>query len=123
MRTSRPVVGSGEIALHEAVAQPDDPPCPAGDIILVGDHDDGIAAAVELVEDLEDLVARAGIEVAGRLVGEQDQWRVGEGAGDGDALALSARELVRLVAHAIGQPDPLDRLLGETAALAAGIPA
>ena len=96
---------------------------PARDVVLVGDQDDRLAAGVELVEDLHDLLAGPGVEVAGRLVGEDDRRAVDQGAGDGDALALSARELVRLVPHAVREPDLLDRLLGELPAPGRGIPA
>ena len=40
---------------------------------VVGDHDDGLAVVVDAAaEQLEHLGARAGVEVAGRLVGEDD---------------------------------------------------
>ena len=41
----------------------------------------------------------------GRLVGQEDRRIVDQGAGDRDALALSAGELARLVAHPVGQAD------------------
>src|SRR3712207_8863865 len=43
------------------------------------------------------LGARAGVEVAGRLVGEHDGRLGDERAGDGDALLLAARHLGRPV--------------------------
>ena len=45
-------------------------------------------------------IAGFGVEVAGGFVGEDDGGLVDEGAGDGDALALTAGELVGLVVHA-----------------------
>src|SRR6202035_4754819 len=71
-----------------------------GDIGLVGYEDDGIAFFVEAVEEGHDLDAGLGVEVAGGLVGEDDGGVVDQGAGDGDALALTAGELVGLVVHA-----------------------
>ena len=67
-----------------------------GGVRIVGDHDDGLAVvAVERLQQIEDLVAGLAIEVAGRLVAEQ-QRRVGDdGARDADALLLSAGELPR----------------------------
>ena len=47
----------------------------------------------------------ARVEVAGRLVGEDDGRPRGQGAGDGDALLLAAGELRRAVAGAVGEPD------------------
>ena len=49
------------------------------------------------------------IEVAGRLVAEQ-QRRIGDDrARDADALLLAARELPRVVLRAIGEADDLER--------------
>ena len=68
-----------------------------GDLGVVGDEDDRAARPVELAEQLEDLAARGLVEVAGRLVGEDERGVGDEGAGDGDALLLAAGELGRLV--------------------------
>ena len=64
-----------------------------GDVCLVRDHDDGEPAlAVEVREQLHDLVAARAVEVAGRLVGDEEH-RVGDdGAGDRHALLLAAGE-------------------------------
>jgi hypothetical protein len=63
----------------------------------------------ELLEQRHDLEAGARVEVAGRLVGE-DQARLGhERARDRDALLLAARELVRRVVEAPGEADALER--------------
>ena len=64
-----------------------------------------LPACVEPLEQRHDLDAGLRVEVAGRLVGEQDRRVVHERAGDRDALALTARELVRLVAHPIFELD------------------
>src|SRR5262245_13029872 len=58
------------------------------------------ALAIELLEDLHDLVARARVEVARRLVGEQKTRLHDDCAPDRDALPLTARELVRAVRKA-----------------------
>ena len=80
-----------------------------GDLGVVGDEDDRAARAVELAEELEHLAARGLVEVAGRLVGE-DQGRVGDQrAGDGDALLLAAGQLGRLVVDAVAEAEPLER--------------
>ena len=73
---------------------------------IVRHHDDRLAVlAVERLQQVEDLVAGLAVEVAGRLVAEQ-QRRVGDdGAGDADALLLAARELARVVVGAVGQAD------------------
>ena len=51
-----------------------------------------------------------GVEVAGRLVGEQDRRLAGEGAGDRDALLLTARELAGQMLRAVRHADALERL-------------
>jgi hypothetical protein len=65
---------------------------------VVRHHHDGLAVlAVERLQQVEDLVAGLAVEVARRLVAEQ-QRRVGDdGARDADALLLAARELPRVV--------------------------
>src|SRR5690606_12467901 len=61
----------------------------------------------------EDLAPGGGVEVAGRLVG-QEQRRAGyQGAGDGDPLPLAAGQLVGSVAGAVREADPLERLGGK----------
>ena len=76
-----------------------------GGVRVVRDHDDRLAVlAVERLQQVEDLVAGLAIEVAGRLVAEQ-QRRVGDdGARDADALLLAAGELPRIVLRAVARP-------------------
>ena len=65
---------------------------------LMRHHDDGEAALViEPGQELHDLMAARGVEIAGRLVGEQHQRIGDDGARDGDALLLAARKLRRRV--------------------------
>ena len=52
----------------------------------------------------EDLGARAGVEVAGRLVGEDDLGPAGERAGDGHPLLLAAGQLRRSVVEPVLSP-------------------
>ena len=48
------------------------------------------------------------VEVAGRLVGPHDRGLGDEGAGDGDALLLTAGQLVRTVLRAVAEPDAIE---------------
>src|SRR5262245_55854382 len=78
----------------------DDPPVPhrdatrerGGDLVVVCDDEDGRALGVQLLEEGEDLPARVRVEVAGRLVGEDDRGPGEDGPCDRDALSLAARE-------------------------------
>ena len=61
------------------------------------------------LEDRQDLLRGGGVQVAGRLVGE-DQRRVGDQrAGDRDALLLAAGQLGGQVVDAVAQPDLAQR--------------
>ena len=57
-------------------------------------------AFTSAVSVAEDVVGGLRVEIAGRLVGEQDARAVGDGAGDRDALLLAARKLGRAMALA-----------------------
>ena len=73
-----------------------------GDLGIVGDEDERRPArAVDLEQQVDDVAAGRAVEVAGRLVGQQDRRVVGERARDRDALLLAARELRRIVMAAI----------------------
>ena len=69
-----------------------------GGVRIVRHHDDRLLElGVQPLQQSQDLLARLGVEIAGRLVGEQ-QRRVGDdGARDRDALLLAAGELARVV--------------------------
>jgi hypothetical protein len=54
------------------------------------ENDRRAAVAVQRPQQLEDAVSCRIIEIASRLVGEEDLGRVGEGACDRDALLLAA---------------------------------
>src|SRR4051794_21737889 len=59
---------------------------------IVGDEDDRLVALdAGAPECLEDLRARGVVEVAGRLVREQEGWASHQGAGDRNALLLAGR--------------------------------
>ena len=79
-------------ALHR---QP--PPGARRDHRVVRDDDDGGAVGVDAIEEIGDLLAGRFVELAGRLVREQQRRPVGERAGDRDALHFAARQLRRPV--------------------------
>jgi hypothetical protein len=93
-----------------AVLQGDRAPGVCGDFGFVGDQDDRATLGVELVEEFHHLGAGFAVEIAGRLVGE-DQARVADqGARDRYPLALAARELLR----AMFEPSSSSRCVGCT---------
>ena len=66
--------------------------------------------ALDLLQLDLHLAAELQVERAERLVEEQHGGAVDECAGQGNALALAARELVRPVVCPLGQPDQLERI-------------
>src|SRR6266852_1862981 len=89
-----------------SVEQPDDAGCAGREREVVGhEYDGGPAVAVERLEQLENPVSGRVVEIAGRLVGEEDLGRVGECARDRDALLLSTGELGGKMMASARQPD------------------
>src|SRR5258706_5389242 len=84
---------------------------------IVRHHAEGGAASVQLAQELHHGLAALRSEVAGRLVGQEDQRIAGDGAGHGDTLLLPARELARQVSRAMRHADPLQRLVHPLAPL------
>ena len=76
---------------------------------VVRDHHDRLTELTHgLTHEGEDLGARAGVEVAGGLVGEDDVRLARECARHGDALLLTTRELRRTVTEAVDEADGVD---------------
>ncbi len=69
-------------------------------------------AVVELAQQRHHPGAGDRVEVAGRLVGEQQRRVAGHRAGDGDPLAFAAGELVRAVREPVAEADPDQGRLG-----------
>ena len=90
----------------------------AGVARIVRDHADGRAALMQLVQQVHHRLAALRIEVAGRLVGEQNDRLAGDGARDGDALLLSAGQLTGQMLRAMRHADALERV----GRRAAGVP-
>src|SRR6202171_757677 len=102
-----------------AVDDPDAALGAGGDAGVVGDEDDGLAGGGQLFEDPDDVAAGFRVEVAGRLV-RQDERGGGEArAGEGHTWALAARELARAMLGAVVDADALERIHGALAALVA----
>ena len=76
----------------------------------MGDHDDETVFG-HLFQKVHDLDRGLRVESAGGLVRQDDVGVVDQGPGDGDALHLTAGELVRLLVDLIAETDFLERLL------------
>ena len=99
---------TGDVAQDLAVAERDDAPGELRDVGLVRDEDDGLPLVVQGLEDRHDLLRRPRVEVARRLVREEDRRLVHEAPRDRDPLLLAARELGRRVVPAVREADALE---------------
>ena len=70
-----------------------------GDVVLVRDQNNGISLRVQAIKKCHDFDTRLGVEVTGRLVGQNYRRGIDQGARNRDALPLSSRQLVGLVIH------------------------
>src|SRR5271155_1012626 len=78
----------------------------SGGFGIVRDHDDGLAEIlIELAEQAEDGFGAFGIEVAGRLIGQDDFWFADDSASQRDALLFATGKLGRLVLEAAAQAE------------------
>ena len=79
-----------------------------------------IPSLAELLEQRHHLQAGVRVEVAGRLVGQDEARPVDQRAGDRHPLLLAARELAGVVVEPLAEADPLQRLRGAAPAARAG---
>src|SRR5277367_2845669 len=82
-----------------------------GVALIVGDHADGGAVAMEVAKKLHDRLAIFGVQVTGGLVGHQDEWIAYKRAGHGDALLLTAGELRGIVTQTMSHADTFEGVL------------
>jgi hypothetical protein len=103
------------IRANDTVTKSDDARCVLRDVGLVCHQHDGDAVLrVETLKDAEHLDAGSRIQVAGRLVREQDARRVDESTRDGDALLLASRELIRMMPEPLAQSHRLQGSVHDT---------
>ena len=101
----RVVEAGGRRDLHDAAEIEHDDP--VADLLyrgeVVGDEEDRQRQfLLEVHHQVEDLGLDGDVECGDRLVGDDELGLDGEGAGDADALALPAGELVGIVLGRIG---------------------
>jgi hypothetical protein len=98
------VVADDLAPIHGDDALPDS----IDDALIVRRDDDGGAELVDLLQDLDDLEGVDRVEVAGRLVGDDELGLIDDRAADGDALLLAARELVGEMLRLVGEIHELE---------------
>ena len=92
--------------LDPARAHADHPVAARGERRVVRDEHQRRAAPRRQIEhQVDDRAAGRLVEIAGRLVGDQQRGAGRERAGQRDALLLAARELRGIVAEAVAEPD------------------
>src|SRR5262245_4056311 len=79
-------------------------------LAVVRGDEDSRAARIHLTKHVHDFERQIRIEVAGRLVGEDELRIVDERARDRHALLLATRELLGKCVHSMLQSDPLHHL-------------
>src|SRR5688572_30302302 len=82
----------GKLSLQPTVLQLDGPVAVPGFLLRVRDLDDGRAFLVQLREDLHDRARLRGVQVAGRLVGEDEPRLRDHRARHAHQLLLAARQ-------------------------------
>ena len=106
------------LVLHDlAVAQPDHALGLFGHVGLVRDQHHRAAFFVQASEDPQHILGRVRVEVAGRLIGQDQRGVRHQRSRHRDALLLPARELRGLVAHAVGHAHRAQGAFGSLPAL------
>ena len=93
-----------------------------GKVGVVGDDDEGLAEFVTQIEEelVKALLIRR-VKAPRWFVGEDDRRRIDEGAGYGDTLALTTRQLGRLVRGTLRKAETLEESKGTLTYLRAGL--
>ena len=75
---------------------------------IVRDHANRGAIIMQLLEQPHHCVAVPGVEVARRLIRQQDERLADDRPRDRDTLLLAARQLIRVVPRAVSKPHSLE---------------
>ncbi len=94
-----------------AVAKLDHAPRKARNVRLVRDQHDRQALVVQFLQHIDDLNGGTAVEIARRLIGQQDRGPVYQRARNRDALLLSAGELRWVMQLAIRQSYQFERVI------------
>ena len=101
--------GAGLVGDDHSVVHGDHAAGAGGEGLVVGDHDDGLAAVGDHLEDFGHFFAVGAVEISGGFVGEDDGRLVGQGTGNGDALLLAAGEAVGFALELFEQAQLLEQ--------------
>jgi len=88
--------------------------------VVCGDDDGSVLGAVHSGEEVDDRRPRVRIEIAGRLVGQQEGRIAHESPGRGHALLLAPGQGSRSVLQAVGQAHPVQNGSGALLPLGGG---
>ena len=99
------------------VLEGDHPAGAAGQIIVMGDHQYGFTTGSQPDQQVEDLFCCVRIQVAGRLIGNDDLRVVSQGASNGCTLLLPAGELAGELVSEFFNPDQPEQGHGALVAL------
>ncbi len=100
------VVDIGEPTVDDA----DTPLGPCRHRSIMGDHADRQPVAHQPIDQLHDGVGGDRVEIAGRLVAQQDRRVDGQRSGHRDTLTLSAGQPVGAESGSVGHADPVERV-------------
>ena len=107
---AHPALRRAALVAHDpAVDEAQHPLGVRGDLVLVGDEHDRAPGGVEPVDDGQHVRGARGVQVAGRLVGQQEAGLVTSARATRHPLLLTARQLGREVVHPVGEPHAAER--------------
>src|SRR3954469_3165623 len=90
-----------------------------GEIGIMSDHDDSRSAAMYILEQFHYSAGHLRVEIASRLVGQQEPWFANQRTCNGDSLLLTSRHLGGIMVRPGGEPHPLEDGIDAPAALGA----
>ena len=73
-----------------------------GQVTIMRDHQDRLPPINELLKEADHRLCGCAIQVASRLIGDNQWWIIGQGAGNGHALLLTTGDVGRELAGLIG---------------------
>ncbi len=101
-------IGCDIVIDNLTIAKHDDTPRESRDFDFMGHGDDRDSGSVEFGENRHHFLGGVGVECAGGFVGQDQGGTVDDRAGDGDALLLTAGELVGFVVESVAEADAIE---------------